>query len=516
MRFSRILLLTAVAASLPALCPGELKLRWTYEETGAASRYFGLGMCIDPSGDLYLVGSEKFSETDTDRFYARIEKVSRYLQWKRWTRTINGTGASVYQDSFRGVASDPRGVGVVAGGSLWSATTNAPQAVLMYFPGGGSGATAWSIEAPADSINGVAISSTSFVFVAGQKSKYGSCFPGSADTDIWVGKYDFSGSKLAEDTFTDALCIDDAGTSVAVSPAGNVYVAGYRTVVGNGTDVWLGKYDSDLSLQWWMTLDGPASSTDYATSVAVAPTGEIVLTGAVSVSASPASDNLDVWVAKVQDNGGSGTLVWSWTRDGGDHDTDAALGCTTDTLGNIWVTGFVDLPAPTWEDLWLAKFSPAGAVLEQWVADSGAMGTDMGAGIVLDSDGFPVIGGTATPDVRRGEGMYIAQFYDWIPENTLPSLPPGISAYPNPFRPGSGGAHDATGVWFQGVPAGGNLRIYTLAGVLVAELADSDGDGRIFWDAKNGKGKDVASGLYLYINKDASKGASKGKVVIIR
>jgi len=515
-RTLRPILLAAAVAAVPALSRAELKLRWSMPVNSSTIKYSGRGICIDRSGDLFLVGNEKYSETGVDRYHARISYVSRYYQTEFWSQTVNGTGASIYADSFNAVASDLWGDGAVAGGSLWSATTTAPQAVLTYFPWWGGGWSYWSVDVPAASINAVAISSTSFIFVAGESRKVNSCFPGSVDTDIWVGKYDFYGTKLAEDTFTDALCIDDAAMSVAVSPAGNVYVVGYRTVVGNGRDIWLGKYDSDLSLQWWMTLDGPAGSTDYAASVAVAPTGEIVLAGAVSVSASPADDNLDVWVAKVRDNGASGSLLWTWTLDGGDRDADSAYGCVTDAAGNIFVTGFIDIPAPTWEDILLVKLSPSGQVLEQVVKDTGAMLTDIGMGVVIDSNGFPVVGGTATPDLRKFEGMWVGQFYEWIPENILPPMPPGISAYPNPFRPGSGGAHDATGVWFQGVPAGGSLRIYTLAGVLVAEMADSDGDGRIFWDAKNGKGKDVASGLYLYINKDASKGVSKGKVVIIR
>jgi hypothetical protein len=89
-------------------------------------------------------------------------------------------------------------------------------------------------------------------------------------------------------------------------------------------------------------------------------------------------------------------------------------------------------------------------------------------------------------------------------------------AAPNPFRPGSNGAYDASGITFSEIPAGSTIRIYTLVGELVAELTDVDGNGMESWNVKNNSGKDLASGVYVYVIVPASGPAVRGKVVIVR
>ena len=75
-----------------------------------------------------------------------------------------------------------------------------------------------------------------------------------------------------------------------------------------------------------------------------------------------------------------------------------------------------------------------------------------------------------------------------------------VLAVPNPYRghevwdqPGQGEVH------FINLPAQSKIRIYTASGDLVRELAHNDNI-RDFerWDLKNGQGKLVASGIYIY------------------
>ena len=55
--------------------------------------------------------------------------------------------------------------------------------------------------------------------------------------------------------------------------------------------------------------------------------------------------------------------------------------------------------------------------------------------------------------------------------------------------------------------------IYNLAGELVNELS---GTGRIWWDAKNKEGKEVSSGVYIYLVTDKDGQKTTGKITIIR
>lgn len=77
-----------------------------------------------------------------------------------------------------------------------------------------------------------------------------------------------------------------------------------------------------------------------------------------------------------------------------------------------------------------------------------------------------------------------------------------VAVYPNPFRP-SQAAQLAQGITFDSVPANTTIAIYTLAGDLVKQLKDDNGDGMVAWNAKNENGDDVASGVYFALLKGA-------------
>ena len=94
--------------------------------------------------------------------------------------------------------------------------------------------------------------------------------------------------------------------------------------------------------------------------------------------------------------------------------------------------------------------------------------------------------------------------------------PRPVIAVPNPFRPGTGGAIGGSGVTFRPVPAGAEIRIYTLAGTLVRALSGVAADGSLAWDGRNDAGKEAASGVYEAVVKPPSGAVSRLKVVIIR
>jgi len=96
-------------------------------------------------------------------------------------------------------------------------------------------------------------------------------------------------------------------------------------------------------------------------------------------------------------------------------------------------------------------------------------------------------------------------------------IDPNVHGYPNPFRPGSGGAQDAAAMTFRSVPPGGRVRLYTLAGEFVVERNDAAGAGRVDWDGRNQAGKPVESGVYIVIASSADgRQRSRGRIVVIR
>ena len=72
-------------------------------------------------------------------------------------------------------------------------------------------------------------------------------------------------------------------------------------------------------------------------------------------------------------------------------------------------------------------------------------------------------------------------------------------------------------IQFQNLPAIATVRIYTIAGDLVRELAKSDAlTGSLDWNLKNGAGNEVSSGIYMYHVESGEGFEAKGNFVVIR
>jgi len=87
-----------------------------------------------------------------------------------------------------------------------------------------------------------------------------------------------------------------------------------------------------------------------------------------------------------------------------------------------------------------------------------------------------------------------------------------VHAYPNPWRADQ---HAGTSMFFNGLPVGSQVKIYTLNAQWVRSIPES---GQLAtWDLRNDKGENVSSGYYFYI-VDSPSGRQKirGKIAIIR
>lgn len=116
-------------------------------------------------------------------------------------------------------------------------------------------------------------------------------------------------------------------------------------------------------------------------------------------------------------------------------------------------------------------------------------------------------GDATTPDSNSYSGMdlkllmwSISASSDTMTFNLSSTAKPALAAdaYPRPWKPGTGGTHDAVGITFAPVPDNTTIRIYTLAGELVKELTALPADlNAKVWDGRNTAGKKVASGVYF-------------------
>ncbi|MCX5782502.1 MAG: glycosyl hydrolase [Elusimicrobia bacterium] len=101
-----------------------------------------------------------------------------------------------------------------------------------------------------------------------------------------------------------------------------------------------------------------------------------------------------------------------------------------------------------------------------------------------------------------------------IAYNPQPNLN-NVKVYPSPYKPGSGGVFDngilGEGIVFDYLTTSANIKIFSLAGELVAELIETDGNGICVWNARNQSGNKVASGIYVYLITNPENGSQKAK-----
>jgi ligand-binding sensor domain-containing protein len=87
----------------------------------------------------------------------------------------------------------------------------------------------------------------------------------------------------------------------------------------------------------------------------------------------------------------------------------------------------------------------------------------------------------------------------------------GLKVYPNPFVLEGRGAT----LRFSGLPLGASLRIFTLAGELVAQLDGVPGQGTLEWGGQNQAGILVGSGIYLFAVTDEAGRSIRGKFAVV-
>ncbi len=169
---------------------------------------------------------------------------------------------------------------------------------IVVVRGHGVGKWAWARRAGAegyDSGNAIAVDKRGNVFVTGEFSGTGATFgsvflTSSGGRDIFVARYDNAGTCIWARRAGSATA-DDAGTGAAVDDNGNVYVTGKFTgtatfggvpslVASTPTDqdIFVAKYNPAGVCLWAVRAGG--AGVDAGNGIAIAPNGEVLVTGA--------------------------------------------------------------------------------------------------------------------------------------------------------------------------------------------------------------------------------------------
>lgn len=383
---------------------------------------FGTAVTIGPDGSLYWVGyftalatfdggnnpdGELVSAGDFEAFIAKYTPDGDLL----WVRGLTGSG----QNTGRNAAVDADGNVYLIGGVNGTAT-----------------------------IGDVTLES-------------------SGSSDAFVVKFSPDGD--AEWGITLGGSSGDMGYGIAVHPEGGIVVSGNFSGIGvfgsiplqsvGLTDVFAARIDDDGEVIWATRFGG--TGNDYNRGLALAPNGDVYLTGSFEAEILVGTDILassgfsDVYIAKLDADGGP---VWGRRAGGSGFDFGEAV--STDVLGNVYGTGYLNgtitvetgsgtesHAAAGDNDAYLLVYSPEGALLSFEML--GNTNRDEGAGVDVNNtaDRVAVAGwfrssitvGDDTFEGPGGNDVFVAwgePFGEVSNEDIAPDYVLSLSTYPNP------------------------------------------------------------------------------------
>ncbi len=127
--------------------------------------------------------------------------------------------------------------------------------------------------------------------------------------------------------------LGDEARGVSVDSSGNIFLAGYITVPGQGKDIFLARYNEDLVEQDSVTVNGPAYGDDEGYVMAFDGAGYLYLVGYMTET----DEGHNAWIGKFDSDL---KLVDSTTVAGSEGGDDDAYGILFDQVsGNIYIAG---------------------------------------------------------------------------------------------------------------------------------------------------------------------------------
>jgi hypothetical protein len=360
-------------------------------QLGTAVADVGFSVATDNNSNVYVAGYTSGGldgNTSTGGYNLFVVKYDANST-KLWTRQLGGSAPNLGQ----GVATDSSGNVYAVGYTFGSFDGNASAGLtdLFVVKYDTSGVKLWTRQlgtAASDEGHSVATDNSGNVYVAGHTSGGLDGNTSTGGYDLFVVKYDTSGTKLWTRQLGTAA--SDYGSSVATDSNGNLYVAG-RTeggLDGNTnaglTDIFVVKYNASGTKLWTRQLGTTGYDDGY--SVATDSSGNVYVTGATNggLDGNTNAGRGDLFVVKYDT---SGTKLW--TRQLGATGYDSGFSVTTDSGGNVYVTGATDggLDGNTnagRDDLFVVKYDTSGSKL--WTRQLGTAMHDNGYGVTTDSN----------------------------------------------------------------------------------------------------------------------------------
>ena len=280
----------------------------------------GWAIAIDPSENVYITGYADVVGQANNVIIAKYN-TSGTIQWQKQLAgvgTRNDYGTSIAVDSASNVYVTAYSNAALGGGNFDFLTfkLDSSGSMLWQHSLGGSGGSGTG----SDFGVGIALDSASNVYVTGFSDN-------NSTYDLVLAKYNTTGTLQWQRVLGNNTGGSDAGNSVAVDSAGNIYVAGFT----NGIGILVAKYNSSGAIEWQRSLTG--SATIFGTGIAVDSSNNVYVTAYGDISGGGGA-NYDIFTAKYDP---AGTLQWQ--RKLSTTASDQSYGIALDSSGSMYNIG---------------------------------------------------------------------------------------------------------------------------------------------------------------------------------
>ena len=308
------------------------------------------------------------------------------------------------------------------------------------------------------------------------------------EEDFLVKKISINGSltQVWSKIYTGSNHQDDRARNIAVAPDGNIIVTGYTEVNNQGKNMLLLKMGrDDGSILFQKTYNNAVNNQDdYGENIAFDNNANIIINGSTNSLSAPTN----ILILKYTP---AGTLTWTKIYDHTGNRHDWVRDLKTDNAGNIYfIAECFDGPQQTTSIL-TAKFSASGEL--DWFIEKTGQNTNQGVNTlhILNNGSLIISGNTEIAGIRKtmlskyGSTIGIETVSNEIPSQFLLS-----QNYPNPFNP-------VTNINFS-IPISSEVKllVFDVTGKQVAELINTQltaGSYKYDFNASY-----LTSGVYFY------------------
>ena len=434
-----LVILTVILTTVTQAQP--VNLAWA-KSMGGIGYDYARAMTSDISGNLYITGPffgtvdfdpnagifNLTSNGDQDIFIQKLDANGNFL----WAKSIGGTG----DDDGTSITTDANGDVYITGFYSGTVDFDPNTATFNLTSNGtsdgfiqkldGNGNFLWAKSEVSGAIttdaNGNVYLTGSYQGTVDFDPNAGTfSLTSNGSSDIFIQKLDANGNFIWAKSMGGTLG-GESGSSITTDANGNVYLtgsyqgtvdfdpnAGTFNLTSNGNqDIFIQKLDANGNFLWAKSMGSPLGY-EYGFSITTSPSGNIYVTGSYqgTVDFDPnagifnltSNGGQDVYILKLDANGN-----FLWAKSMGALETDVSNCVTTDSFGNVYITGFFDgtvdfdpgsaifnLTTNNQSDIFIQKLDAGGNFV--WAISVGGAGEDFSESITIDASNGVYIAG---------------------------------------------------------------------------------------------------------------------------